>query len=203
MHMVCRAGGCSYEFCWLCRGPWSEHSSETGGYYACNKYNASSAKKEDETAANIKTELDAYMFYFHRYESHHNAMKIANAQRRNAETKSSDLMDRFGVRPQDTKFLMEATEQLLDNRRCLKYSYVYGYYLKSPAEKSLFEYLQEDLEKHTNTLSELYERNLDDFKGNFGEFSKWKETVTNYVRVTSGFLDKFVRGVAQGLDVLH
>jgi ariadne-1 len=49
MHMNCRkdSGGCGYDFCWLCRGPWKEHGSATGGYYACNKYDASSAKSED------------------------------------------------------------------------------------------------------------------------------------------------------------
>ena len=37
------------------------------------------------------------MFYYHRYESHHNAMKIADEQRRNAERKSSDILDLFQV----------------------------------------------------------------------------------------------------------
>lgn len=58
------------------------------------------------------------------------------------------------MRSQDTKFLGEATEQLIRNRRVLQYSYVMGYYLdkSKQAEKNLFEYLQEDLEKHTNHL---------------------------------------------------
>ncbi|OMJ90379.1 hypothetical protein SteCoe_7295 [Stentor coeruleus] len=39
-HMICykNSGGCSFEFCWLCSGEWSEHGSITGGYYKCNKY---------------------------------------------------------------------------------------------------------------------------------------------------------------------
>lgn len=70
------------------------------------------------------------------------------------------------MRSQDTKFLSEATEQLIACRRVLQYSYVMGYYLDKSkgAEKNLFEYLQEDLEKHTNHLSELYEMNLDSVK---------------------------------------
>lgn len=49
---------------------------------------------------------------------------------------------------------MEATEQLIKNRRVLQYSYVMGFYLDKTkqTEKNLFEYLQEDLEKHTNHL---------------------------------------------------
>lgn len=59
MHMTCRkeSAGCGHEFCWLCRGAWSDHGSSTGGFYACNKYDASKAKKEDATSIQAKTEL--------------------------------------------------------------------------------------------------------------------------------------------------
>eukprot|EP01113_Clastostelium_recurvatum_P009537 TRINITY_DN1459_c0_g1_i1.p1 TRINITY_DN1459_c0_g1~~TRINITY_DN1459_c0_g1_i1.p1 ORF type:complete len:516 (-),score=173.31 TRINITY_DN1459_c0_g1_i1:106-1653(-) len=201
MHMMCKknSGGCGFEFCWLCRGPWSEHGSATGGYYNCNKYDKSNAKDDDEKAADAKTELEAYMFYYHRYESHRNAMKIADDQRRNCVKKEDEILAKFDVRSADTKFLMEATEQLLKNRRVLQYSYVYGYYLdKKSQERNLFEYLQEDLEKHTNHLSTLYETatdKLEDYQG----FMRWKEQVTNYTRITKKFLDNFVEGVSRGL----
>jgi ariadne-1 len=115
MHMTCQksSGGCGHEFCWLCRGDWKDHGAHTGGYYACNKYDASAAKKEDEKASQLKTELETYMFYYHRYESHRNAMKIADEQRKNAEKKANEIMSKFSVRAQDTKFLKEATEQLI------------------------------------------------------------------------------------------
>ncbi|EGG21134.1 ariadne-like ubiquitin ligase [Cavenderia fasciculata] len=201
MHMTCRknAGGCGFEFCWLCRGAWSDHGSATGGYYNCNKYDKSKAKEDDEKAADAKTELEAYMFYYHRYESHKNAMKIADEQRRNAHQKEQQILSKFDVRSADTKFLMEATEQLLRNRRVLQYSYVYGYYLdKKSQERNLFEYLQEDLEKHTNQLSTYYELSIDKLE-DYQAFIKWKEQVTNYTRITKKFLDNFVEGVAGGL----
>jgi ariadne-1 len=118
MHMTCRknSGGCGHEFCWLCRGPWSEHGSETGGYYACNKYNASNAKDEDIQSEQVKTELEAYMFYYHRFDSHRNAMKVADDQKRNADNKASEILSKYSVRSQDTKFLREAIEQILDVR---------------------------------------------------------------------------------------
>ena len=37
------------------------------------------------------------------------------------------MQDLFGVRPIDTVFLIEATKQLLRNRRVLEFSYIYGY----------------------------------------------------------------------------
>jgi len=202
MHMTCKknAGGCGHEFCWLCRGPWTEHGSATGGYYNCNKYDKSKeAKEEDVRAADAKTELEAYMFYYHRYESHRNAMKIADEQRKNAAKKEGELLAKFEVRSADTKFLIEATEQLIGNRRVLQYSYVYGYYLdKKSQERNLFEYLQEDLEKHTNHLSTLYETPVEKIE-DYHAFIKWKEQVTNYTRITKKFLDNFVEGVAGGL----
>ena len=79
-------------------------------------------------------------------------------------------------------------------------SYIVGYYLlsKSQTEKNLFEYLQEDLEKHTNHLSDLYEKSLDEIT-DYREFIDWKEEVTNYTRVTAQFLDRFIEGVMNGL----
>lgn len=34
MHITCSraSGGCGHEFCWLCRGTWSEHGTNTGTY---------------------------------------------------------------------------------------------------------------------------------------------------------------------------
>lgn len=200
MHMTCRLASCGFEFCWLCRGPWTEHGSATGGYYQCNKYDASEAKREDDTAASIKTELETYMFYFHRYESHKGAGKIADQQRKTCQKREQQILDKFDVRSQDTKFLSEAAEQLIACRRVLQFSYVMGYYLdkSKAAEKNLFEYLQEDLEKHTNHLSELYEMTLENIK-DYHAFMQWKENVTNYTRVTKKFLDNFLEGTSEGL----
>jgi ariadne-1 len=200
--MTCRknAGGCGFEFCWLCRGAWTEHGSHTGGYYACNKYDKSDAKKEDEKSGDAKSELEYYMFHYHRFDSHKSALKIADEQKRNADKKGVELQERFDVRAADTKYLREATEQLMENRRVLMWSYAFAFYLDKTknAERNLFEYLQEDLEKHTNHLSELYETPVDKID-TYQKFIKWKEEVTNYTRVTKKFLDNFVEGVSNGL----
>ena len=75
--MTCRL--CSYEFCWLCMGPWSEHGSKTGGYYQCNKYEELK-KQGDKAIADLekrtndaKSELTRYMFYFERFNNHDRA----------------------------------------------------------------------------------------------------------------------------------
>ncbi len=197
MHMTCRT--CGNEFCWLCRGAWNEHGSATGGYYNCNKYDASKAKEEDLKSEQTKTDLEYYMFYYHRYDSHKNALKIADQQRRSCGKKQEICSNLFGARSTDTKFLENAVEVILESRRALKWSYVYGYYLaKGSQEKNLFDLLQEDLEKYANELSTQYEVQPEAIK-DYAGFVKWKEDMTNYTRVTQKFLDNFISGVAGGL----
>lgn len=54
------------------------------------------------------------MFYYSRYIAHFNAMRIADKQRQEASAKGDTLVDKFNVRSQDTKFLTDASEQLIN-----------------------------------------------------------------------------------------
>jgi len=192
MHMTCQraAGGCGHEFCWLCRSPWNSHRE-------CNK--SEKVIREEKNAKRAANELQKYMNYFHRYESHKNAMKIADEQRKNCEVKAHALMDYFNsLTTQETKFLYDATEQLIDNRRMLCWSYVMAYYMNQKRVKrteiELFKYLQNDLEHHTDKLSELYEKSLEDTILN-SHYTEWKTQVSNYTSVCHKFLQNFIDGV--------
>lgn len=201
MHMTCgkSSGGCGHEFCWLCRGDWKDHGTATGGYYNCNKYNASDAASEDQKSESIKTELEYYKFYYHRYDSHKQASKVADEQRRKAQERGKYLVEHLRVRSTDVDFLVDATNQLTRNRRVLRWSYVYAYCLKNgTAEKNLLEFLQEQLEKYTDALSKAYERKTDDIP-DIDAFNNWKAGVINLIRVTDSFFTKFVEGVQRGL----
>ena len=69
---------------------------------------------------------------------------------------------------------------------------------KDSKEKKLFEFLQEDLEKYTNALSEEYEKTFEQVP-EYHDFITWKQEVSNYTRVTKKFLEHFLDGVAGGL----
>jgi len=49
-HMTC--GSCRHHFCWLCLGDWSQHNNATGGYYACNRYDARATAESSRNSAN-------------------------------------------------------------------------------------------------------------------------------------------------------
>jgi ariadne-1 len=51
----------------------------------------------------------------------------------------------------------EATENLIECRRILKFTYVHAFYIERQTEKELFEFLQGELETCTESLSHLLE----------------------------------------------
>jgi len=188
--MTCRS--CKHEFCWVCNGDWTLHGNQTGGFYKCNRYDP---KKKDPTKgekAEAKAELDRYLFYYQRFHNHDQSKKIAEKQRANQEKRMAELQTKEKDKTtwMDVQFLRSATEQVFECRRILKFTYVFSYYLKDGPEKTLFEYLQQELEKTTEQLSELSE----------GPLEKMNRTeVANYTGVTQKFLQNLLDGVSNGL----
>lgn len=45
---------CKFDFCWVCLDSWKKHSSATGGYFRCNRYEA--MHKADEKQGSLISE---------------------------------------------------------------------------------------------------------------------------------------------------
>ncbi len=76
-HMTCRkeAGGCGYEFCWICLGEWKPHGSS---WYECKKYNPNEVDKQKEKIKqNAKYELERYANYYDSYTQEVKNLKFA------------------------------------------------------------------------------------------------------------------------------
>ena len=72
MHMTC--SNCRYEFCWLCKGPWSKHGAHTGGYYSCNIYKPELHDKESNSVKDTDIKfLERARFYISRVAEHRRA----------------------------------------------------------------------------------------------------------------------------------
>lgn len=101
--------------------------------------------------------LERYLHYFERYSNHSHSSELEKQIRTRATTQVNELQ-REAATSSELQYILDGTEELLEARNVLKYTYVYAYYLEeSAAEKELFEYLQEDLEKTTEQLSEILE----------------------------------------------
>lgn len=207
-HMTChtKVGGCGHEFCWLCLGDWKEHGQETGGFYRCNKYEKAKAngdmKKAEDDRQNAKHQLEKYMHYFQRFMNHKRSLRFGENTLKVIEEKMELLLAQKNYKITEVDFLRAAGEQVIECRRVLQWTYVFGYYLNDGPEKTLFEYLQENLEKDTETLHELVESPLDQFltdEATKSDFFQHRSNVTNYAAVTAKFRQNLLEGVENGL----
>ncbi|KAJ1447706.1 hypothetical protein M885DRAFT_537523 [Pelagophyceae sp. CCMP2097] len=185
---------CKFEFCWMCMGDWHDHGSTTGGFYKCNKFDPLKPAEDDDDHAKAKRELDRYLHYYKRWHGHGSAQQFAVKQLEATELRMVELQETTQGTWIDVQFLKVANELVIDCRRVLKATYVFGYYLAPAATKQrdLFEGLQEHLERFTEQLSELTEQPIDQMD---------RSEIVNVTRVTESFLQNLIVGAESGLDV--
>jgi ariadne-1 len=195
-HLTCQR--CRHEFCWICMGDWNDHGANTGGYYKCNRYENGNLDNNSDLsdAARAKRDLDRYLHYYKRYHAHQEAQKFAKRQLKETEHRMEMLQQSNDEnRWTDVEYLKAATEQLIECRRVLKYTYVFAYYLDSVTHSTMqrerFEHHQEMLEKFTEKLSELSEKPLPEMD---------RTDVVNQTRVVDRFMKNILKYVEDGMD---
>ncbi|CAI9090818.1 OLC1v1025675C2 [Oldenlandia corymbosa var. corymbosa] len=148
MHITCTPP-CKYEFCWLCLGAWTDHGERTGGFYACNRYEAAKqegvydeAEKRREMA---KNSLERYTHYYERWATNQSSRQKALADLSQMQAVHLEKLSNIQSQPESQlKFVIEAWLQIVECRRVLKWTYAYGFYLPEHehAKRQFFEYLQ-------------------------------------------------------------
>jgi ariadne-1 len=124
--MTCRV--CGHEFCWICMLNWP-HSSH------CNRFENGSIDETD--VARAKRDLDRYLHHYNRYHAHDQAQVFAQKQLE-ATAKRIERLQKSSVTVEwlDVEVLKAANEQLVECRRVLKYTYIFGYYFDNAAEQA-------------------------------------------------------------------
>lgn len=155
-YMSCNkaAGGCGKAFCYVCEIDWEKHSQD---HFKCNMYTPQVQEKENE-ASKLKAELERYKFYFDRYMNYNSAVKFAE-NLKPALTNIIDTLINIKLLPlSELQFLNKSLETVINAKRTLKYTYIFGFYLKDGNEKKLFEYSQAFLERNADNLHQLIEQ---------------------------------------------
>uniref|UniRef100_A0A665U4J5 Ankyrin repeat and IBR domain-containing protein 1 n=1 Tax=Echeneis naucrates TaxID=173247 RepID=A0A665U4J5_ECHNA len=167
-HMQCAK--CKYDFCWICLEEWKKHSSSTGGYYRCTRYEIiqqveeQSKEMTEEAEKKHKSfqELDRFMHYYTRFKNHEHSYQLEQRLLKTAKEKMEQLSRALSGReggPPDTTFIEDAVLELLKTRRILRCSYTYGFFLEPKStKKEIFELMQTDLEMVTEDLAQKVNR---------------------------------------------
>ncbi|XP_071690248.1 probable E3 ubiquitin-protein ligase ARI7 [Rutidosis leptorrhynchoides] len=209
MHMTCNPP-CKHEFCWLCLGQWSEHGERTGGFYACNRYEA--AKQEgvyDEAERRremAKNSLERYTHYYERWATNQSSRKKAMGDLEQMRTVHVEkLREKYNLAEAEMKFVIEAWLQIVECRRVLKWTYAYGYYLPEDetAKRTFFEYVQGEAEAGLERLHQCAEKELYTYLNNIEEpqlnFFEFKQKLASLTRVTRIYFENLVRALENGL----
>ncbi|KAF2322250.1 hypothetical protein P3X46_010523 [Hevea brasiliensis] len=210
MHMTCRPP-CKFEFCWLCLGEWKSH----GDYYSCNAYEKAKRDgdydEENQKKQMAKNLVERYIHYYERWIANQSSRKKALADLNGVKAVHMvKLSDVYQKPASQLKGIEEAWLQIVECRRVLKWSYVFGYCLpeKEEAKKNLFEYLQGQAESGLERLHQCAEEELKPFIADYEnlpsaeEFHDYYLKLVNLTNVTKNFFENLVRGLQSVLDAV-
>ncbi len=113
-------------------------------------------------------EVTRFMHYFKRFKAHDGSLAMERKLLLDCDEKiaylntlvdpSSSPISPTPSTSSAFDFIRDCIDELLLNRLTLRNSYVYGYYLPDSPVKIMFEQLQDDMERYTETLSDMVGR---------------------------------------------
>ncbi|XP_074352345.1 putative E3 ubiquitin-protein ligase ARI7 [Apium graveolens] len=202
--MTCKPP-CKHEFCWICLGPWNTHDSK-----ACNGYKETVRRGECEVVrlrASAQEYIKRYAHYYERWAANEKSREKALADLSEIKNKKLQKLEKKHCqRGEHLSFVTEAWEQIVECRRVLKWTYVYGYYMPPEAymKTELFEYLQGEAEVALERLHDYAENKLQKYfrdEANSEEFNKvFRMELTNLTKVTRRFFSNFLKGLEHELS---
>ena len=201
-YMLCdkRAGGCGHAFCYVCETDWAKHSQD---HFNCNKY-TDAVKNKENNAKKIKEQLKRYDFYFSRFIENEKAVEIVDKKlREDIGEKLNILVTLKNLSIMETQFIIDALETVINGKRLLKNTYIFGYYMKDNDKKDYFEHEQGILQYWTEELH----RNLIDNKlneiikeDNFQNFSNTLKNFKNTLNNIISSIQKYSKGLIDDIE---
>ena len=140
-YMFCnpKAGGCGKAFCYVCETDWAKHSKD---HFNCNKYTEQIQKKE-KNAEKLREELKRYGFYFSRYINNKNAVELVNTKLKDTICEKINILNTIkNLSIVETQYILDAVETVINGKRLLQNTYIFGYYMNDNDKKDYFEHEQ-------------------------------------------------------------
>lgn len=179
-HMTCKK--CHFEFCWICLGDWKEHGTE---YYQCNRFDPKLTKDVKRGQQLKRLSLQRYLHFYTRFTVHESSMKgdqkviekVDMKMKLYMEQESKKVSGSHDLSWIDVQFLHDAIRALTNGRKTLKWTYCFAFYLEVTNFSTIFESLQDFLNKTVEDLSKIFE-DINSKKNNSSD--KSYETIAKY-----------------------
>ncbi|XP_074381189.1 putative E3 ubiquitin-protein ligase ARI8 isoform X2 [Apium graveolens] len=143
---------CKYQFCWSCLRSWAFHGEGLFVFRACNQYRPAKEISEygvtNECRGMAKDSVERYSHYYYRWATNETSRKRALAN-----------LQQMGTVHRE-KFIIDAWLQIVECRKVLKWTYVYGYYLADDNLQQIFEDVQGRAEYNLEELHQYAELEL-------------------------------------------
>jgi ariadne-1 len=185
-HMTCFS--CKHHFCWLCKGAWKDHGSQTGGYYVCTNYDKSieqgTRSSEEKDNIDATALMQKYLYYYKRFKDMDTGIALTKRLKKNIE-KTCESLD-----PNKYGFLLDGVDKLIFARRVMQNTYLLAYFLQKGKTKNLFEHQQGMLIQNCESLQDIMEN------------TKLDKLLDSRIAVISktGAIDKYAKELSKVVD---
>ena len=100
--------------------------------------------------------FERYDFYYPRYLNYKDSVEICKTKFKESLTEKVQLLNFIhDLPPIETQFIFDALNTVINAKRVLKNTYIFGYFMKDSNNKKLFEHSQGILEYNAESLHQL------------------------------------------------
>lgn len=195
-HMTCK---CGHEFCWICLGKWKNQN------HVCNKFHIDEEEARDSSLEETRKALKRYAHYYERFAANHKSSEIARGDLVRARNEHLPKLSKEQDMPEtELEFVMEAWDQIVECRRVLKWSYVFGYYLKpeEPEKIEFFDFLQGQAESALERLHHCTEKEMKKFLEPCQpseSFADFRVELNDLTLITKKYFENLIRALENDL----
>lgn len=158
-YMACT---CGHVFCYECGRPWKpDHKDTYEGHFNCPTPPPAKTKEDRATA---ESRFNYNKHYFDLWETQVAQIRLVRDMFIKADEKVQLFMRASGLEISQCVFVKKAIEDLLESRRILANSFIYGHGLGVSPKKQFFEFIQDDLRRMSDQLAGILQQEPKEFK---------------------------------------